>query len=137
MKSFVTALGMCALMACTVVIADVTWEGDYSSYWDVQANWVGGTLPTSTSDVVVDSNNPNWPQLYTDQEIASLDLDNGAQLNMNNGSTDRTLTVDGDIEIKSGGATLGGSGGNVIAESWTFTGQAVLNEGTYRCQTVE
>lgn len=50
-----------------------TWTGSVSSDWNTPGNWDTGTVPTSTSTVVI-TNMPNKPMINTSVTIASLQI---------------------------------------------------------------
>jgi hypothetical protein len=138
MKRFVTALGMCALLTCAASFATTYyWDGGHATqrFWNLTANWSTGVVPTANDNAVVSIEGNGWPQLYQNEEVAGLTMSSGSELNMDNGTSDCTLTVDGSISTTN--AKFGGAGGTVIGESWSISGTIDLYEGVYRCETVE
>jgi hypothetical protein len=93
MKRFVTALGMCALLAGTVALAGTeTWNGasGFDFYWTTGTNWVSGSAPVSTDDAIVGYNTNGWPELSQDETIANLTMRDGSS----GGSETRIFTED-------------------------------------------
>ena len=79
--------------------ATVTWDGSDSTDWATDANWVGGTAPTSADDVVIDGVYTNAPTLdlalgAVTVNSLSLGADNASTLTLSNANvTDNKLIV--------------------------------------------
>lgn len=142
MKPIVTALGICALLfgSTTAYATTYTWDDGYvsDSYWSSANNWNPNTVPGDTDDAVIDNSltPSNWPVLDIDDIVGSLTMGDGASLDLNG----NTLSVDGTLTVSATApavdATLGGSGGTVIAETWTFSGTVAFTNGTFQCGDV-
>jgi len=73
----------------------VTWLGTFSSDWFDVRNWCG-SVPASTSNVIIPSGNPFSPSINASGAICqNIAIDNGASLTMN-ASTQYTVDVTGD-----------------------------------------
>jgi len=55
MKQFL--LGFVLLLAC-ISAGAVIWTGSTSNDWSVASNWSSGSVPTSSTDVVIPERNP-------------------------------------------------------------------------------
>jgi hypothetical protein len=139
MKRFVTALGMCALLAACASGYAYDWTGNAynDDDWSTQTNWSPSSgFPDDYGDsATIDTTSGGWPVLYASYGIASLTVNNAsATLDMN----DYTLSVDGTAAIGNSGGSMGGTGGTIIAESWSITTSAeiTLGEGVFQHGTV-
>ncbi len=59
-----------------------TWTGNHSTDWADNRNWDGGSIPDSTTNVII-PRTAHQPILFNDASIASLTLDEGARLTLN------------------------------------------------------
>lgn len=138
MKRIATALAICAavLASGAVYATSYTWTGTTDTDWGTKTNWTPAGVPDSGDDATIDNSHEpaNWPVLDQSRTIASLTM-NGGQLDMDDG-TARTLSVDGTFSIGANGATLGGSGGTIRAETWSIGGTTSFGQGTYECGAV-
>ena len=58
-----------------------TWTGNINSDWNNSGNWYGGSVPTSSSDVIIPATCvSNWPVLNADANCKNLTIESGAQL---------------------------------------------------------
>jgi len=115
------------------------WTGAVSSDWTNGLNWGNCSVPNSSTDVVIPSGCPNWPQLGTASDGATvcrnITIQNGATLRstINNNS----YTFNGNLTINSGGVFQHTQGriwinGNVdIDGTWTPSGGYVVCYGDY------
>ncbi|OAB28600.1 hypothetical protein SAMN05444395_101278 [Flavobacterium fryxellicola] len=74
-----------------------TWIGNISSNWNTAANWCGGILPSSTTDVIITSTSTNQPLLGSNQSVRNVTISSGATLSLT-GTT--TLNVRGNWDNK-------------------------------------
>ncbi|HRS53397.1 MAG TPA: hypothetical protein P5250_01665, partial [Bacteroidales bacterium] len=99
--------------------ANYVWLGADDSDWNNNANWSGGQVPNSTSDVFIPdaSETPNDPILPTSTEIKSLTIEQGGILY---GGYNTELTINGRLEDNYGTPSLSNSG-LFIPETSTVT----------------
>ncbi|MBP6403412.1 MAG: hypothetical protein KA492_12845 [Bacteroidia bacterium] len=96
-----------------------TWNGSLGSEWGLAGNWTPSGLPGS-SDIVIIGSTTNAPALSDVTSIASLTLNNGANLSMNGNS----LTLSGNFTMNTG-ATI-----NLLTGGLTVNGNCTVNGGT-------
>ncbi|MBV5286516.1 MAG: filamentous hemagglutinin N-terminal domain-containing protein, partial [Methyloversatilis discipulorum] len=120
-----------------------TWISTTSGFWDVAANWAGGLLPTSTTDVVIDQagdltitvRSTGGPfvvkSLYSNENISitggALTLNEDSVINGRLSMSGGTLTVGSELEL--GALSMSGgtiTGGRLIAAAGTY----VMSGGT-------
>ena len=70
------------------------WTGNIDSAWEQSGNWVGGSVPDSTSDVTIDAGLANYPIVSSDVSVNSVSVATGASLTISN---DGSLTTTGDF----------------------------------------
>ena len=70
------------------------WTGNIDSAWEQSGNWVGGSVPDSTSDVTIDADLANYPIVSSDVSVNSVSVATGASLTI---SSDGSLTTTGDF----------------------------------------
>ena len=116
------------LMTISVQAATITWDGSTNEVWTVASNWQGNTVPGINDDVIIPGGVPVIPEISTSVTIKSLDIKEGATLeilsvgtlNINN-STGVGIRVRGElknngaININNTGASamsVAGTGGN-------------------------
>ena len=139
------------------------WTGTINSDWNNTGNWYGGSVPTTTSDVIIPATCvTNWPTLNVDANCQNLTIESGAQLscssyNLNvygdwtnsgtfyegtgsvyfKGNTDATLTINGNTEtIFSEGfetGTTGWSLGSLTGHAEWRRQSGAANTGTWDC----
>jgi RHS repeat-associated protein len=68
----------------------MSWEGGTSNAWENPANWNCGSLPDANTDVIVNGNKANYPQVNSNVTVRTLKMNPGASVNVNSGFT---LTV--------------------------------------------
>ncbi len=110
------------------LLSAVTWVGGAAAgpYWDVAANWSPAAVPTSTSDVTINSGTPTTITIQSGdtESINSLTTAAGYNLSMTGGSlaVANNSTVSGNVNLSGGslsmatGATLTVAG---ASNSWT------------------
>jgi hypothetical protein len=83
----------CSDTAFTNIKLEVaTWTGTLSSDWHTAGNWNINKVPTALTHVIIYSGTPNNCTIGTANAVAaSVQLRNGAVLNMNNGMTVRVV----------------------------------------------
>ncbi|MDH5689942.1 MAG: fibronectin type III domain-containing protein [Candidatus Bathyarchaeota archaeon] len=106
----------------------LTWDGDVDNDWNEPENWNFSIVPLSTHTVII-PNVDNDPQLTSDVNIASITIQTGGQLSLN----EYDITISSDVYIHGSlicsnteQITLGGnwaaySGATVTASSSTVT----------------
>ena len=96
-----------------------TWTGNVSSDWHTPANWLGGSVPLATDEVIIPSTVVNDLTINSaDVTLKTLDLAPGRTLTINGG---RTLTANGAIAVR---GTLTGDG------TFDFKGGSLFCDGT-------
>ena len=84
-----------------------TWQGTTSTDWNTATNWCGGSIPTSTTDVVIPSGG-NQPSIGSaGGTCRNITINDGATLTM---SGAYNLAVSGDWTINGAGAYTPGTG---------------------------
>jgi len=68
---------------------EITWDGSSSTAWSTDANWDGGSAPTSTSNVIIPSAPANQPVIATTDAITvnNLTIYPGATLTISSAAT--------------------------------------------------
>ena len=56
------------------------WGGDIDSDWATAGNWIGGSVPTVTSEVVIPPQRPNYPIVNENVQIQKIEVQVGACL---------------------------------------------------------
>jgi len=72
-----------------------TWQGTVpgdETDWNENMNWVGGSVPVATSDVIIPAGCTYYPTLPSNTTINSISIENGATVN---GGTSSSLTING------------------------------------------
>ncbi len=87
-------------------VAGYTWDGSSSTAWNTADNWVGGSVPSSSSnDVVIQNGLSNYPSISTTgNNCRNLLIESGAQMTIDASSD---LTVSGTLTIKSDASGTG------------------------------
>lgn len=85
-------------------VAPVTWDGSSSTDWNTAANWDSNSVPTTTSDVVIDGNYTNAPTLsVTSGSVTIASLTIGSSTNstttISYGTSTKKLIVTGNLTI--------------------------------------
>lgn len=76
-------------------LSGFTWLGvvpGQETDWNANMNWSGGSVPTSTSDVIIPAGCTYYPTLPLNTTINSLSIKDGATVN---GGTSTSLTING------------------------------------------
>jgi hypothetical protein len=110
--------------------ATTTWTGNENIDWNNCLNWSYGQVPTATTNAVIPSGLPNYPELIsgTQAAVKDLTLANGASFGV---SPAATLTINGDWT--NNGATTNLNGTVIFAGSpaiQTVGGSASTTFGT-------
>ena len=111
------------------VVSSGTWLGNTSTDWNTSANWCGG-IPTSSTNVVINSGASNFPNLSTgaDGFANSVTINSGGSLTMG-GSETLTITAGGSF-TNSGTFTAGSSTSVAFAGTGSVTGTVAFNNVT-------
>jgi hypothetical protein len=111
------------------VVSSGTWLGNTSTDWNTSANWCGG-IPTSSTNVVINSGASNFPNLSTgaDGFANSVTINSGGSLTMG-GSETLTITAGGSF-TNSGTFTAGSCTAVAIAATGSVTGTVAFNNVT-------
>jgi PKD repeat protein len=102
------------------------WTGAVSSDWNVAGNWSNGTVPTSTTAVIIPQSATNWPAYSSDYTVGStsgnLTLSTGGQ-----------MTISGSLIINSGYTlAFNGTGEISLTGHWTDNGTFTPAQGTVK-----
>lgn len=98
--------------------------------WKLGATWVGGVVPASTANVTVaDGHTVTLDSNITANSVTVGQGGAGAILTIGNDATVRTLTVNGNIDIKAGAAVVVNTGASQTGHTINITGD-ILNAGT-------
>jgi len=76
-------------------LSGFTWLGavpGQETDWNANMNWAGGSVPTSTSDVIIPAGCTHYPTLPSNTTINSISIENGATVN---GGTSTSLIING------------------------------------------
>jgi hypothetical protein len=92
-----------AFSGAAMAAAEGEWDGSNDTAWGTDSNWYGDTLPTSTTDVVIDGAASNQPVIDGTEE-AENSVTNSVEIT--GGTNDASLTVE-----NSGSLTVVGEGG--------------------------
>jgi hypothetical protein len=103
-----------------------TWTGTTSTDWATASNWSAGTVPTSTSNVIIPAVAPNWPTFPGNFSMGTpcdkLTLYGSSQLNINGNfilTSGETVVFNGDGVINMTGDLIN-SGGVITPGNGTF-----------------
>lgn len=113
-------------LAMTVLTGAVVWTGTTSTDWFTASNWCG-SVPVSTSDVVIGSGTANMPVIAsTGATCRNLTVNTGATLTI---AGSNTLSVKGNV---ANSGTLAGTGTAVLngTAAQTVTGTGVFKNIT-------
>lgn len=115
-------------VTATLVI-NGTWLGNTSTDWNTATNWCGG-VPTSATNVVINSGASNYPDLSTgaDGVANSITINSGGSFIMG-GSEILTITAGGSF-TNNGTFTAGASTRVVFAGTGSITGTVAFNNVT-------
>lgn len=128
MKCFLTALGMCALMACMTAPADThVWNGaaGITTDWSAPANWANGAEPDANDDVTINDDSLQGTCTYDGAAAASSfdDLTIGDSMTLEVNEEDLTFqscTVVGSW-MHDGSENIDVTGEMYVQENATFT----------------
>ena len=85
-----------------------SWKGTVSTDWNAGANWCSGTVPTSSTDVII-NNVTNKPVISNANAVAkSITINSGATLTMS-GSYNLTISANGNFTNTAGATGFDGS----------------------------
>ena len=106
-----------------------TWLGTTSTDWNTASNWCGG-VPTSSTNVVINSGASNYPDLSTgaDGVANSVTINSGGSLIIG-GSETLTITAGGSFN-NNGTFTAGSSTTVIFAGTGSIVGTATFNNVT-------
>ncbi len=97
------------------------WMGSINTAWTNPNNWCG-SIPSTTSDVIINPGSTNYPIISSNVTIGSLTVRNGASLTVNS----NTLTV-GAINVATGGTMTVKSGATLWQDANTVnTGNVTI-----------
>jgi len=105
-----------------------TWSGTTSTNWATASNWAEGSVPTSTSDVVIASS-ANQPIIGSDVSVNSLTINTGTTLTVTSGNN---ITVTNSLS-NSGTMTLQNNANllqNPAATTNSNTGSITVNRNS-------
>ena len=102
-----------------------TWVSASSGNWSVGTNWSGGTVPTSSDNVVLTPAGARTITVDAPYTVNNLTVGNNTTLNFN---STNSLTVNGNF-LQSGGVFNGGTGTLFVKGSFSKTA-GTLNEGS-------
>ena len=90
-------------------VAKGTWTGVTNSDWNESTNWAGGSVPTSSTDVIIPTGVPNYPVIAatTTANCNNLTVDSGASLTIQSSASNTGSLI-----------VSGTSSGTVTAESY-------------------
>jgi hypothetical protein len=111
---FATATG---ILSVTTYLNLYTWTGATNTDWNVTSNWISGSVPSSSTDVVISSGS-NQPVIGAAAFCKNITINSGATLTITGSNT---LTVSGNWAISGNlnGGTTSGSGTVTIAGTAT------------------
>jgi hypothetical protein len=70
---------------------NVSWEGTVSTAWENVANWSCGVLPDLNTDVIVNGGKTNFPQLNSNKDVRTMQINSGARVTIQPGFTLQVL----------------------------------------------
>lgn len=104
-----------------VAASSSTWTGVTSSDWNTGSNWDVGTVPVSTTSVIIPSGTPNNPSISTADAVASsVTISSSATLSM---SGVFNLSISSAGSFTNNGSFNPGSGSNTLI----FLGAGTIN----------
>jgi hypothetical protein len=140
-----TSLGSCPATNTSVVTVNAnSWTGVTSTDWNVGSNWCSGTVPVSTTDVIIPSGTPHQPTIGPSTAFAAvcnnITINSGATLTMSNTSS---LTVSALATFQNNGTFSPASGttvsfagaGTVSGANATTFSNLTINTGTVTIPT--
>ena len=111
------------------LVTNGTWLGTTSTDWNTASNWCGG-VPTSSTNVVINSGASNYPDLSTgaDGVANSITINSGGSLTIG-GTETLTITAGGSF-TNNGTFTAGSSTTVIFAGTGSIVGTATFNNIT-------
>ncbi len=111
-------IGSAATCSFTVTVNAGTWLGTTSTDWNNAANWCGGVIPTSTTDVLIPTGAVRMPVLTAASVARNITLQTSTTLTLNG----QSLTANGNIT--GSGIIIGSTTSSLILSG---TGASTLN----------
>jgi len=109
---------------------DGTWNGSLSADWNAAANWDCNLIPTLTSNVLIASSKPNYPNNSTSaiDQAKDLTIQNGASMTVTGNTLEiaGTITNSGTFTATSGIIEMIGSTAQTIPAN-TFAGNTIMD----------
>lgn len=127
-----------------VTVTANSWTGTTSTDWNVGTNWCSGTVPTSSSNVIIPSGTTYQPTIGPSTTFAAvcnnITINSGATLTMSNTSS---LTISGGATFQNNGTfspaagttVVFAGGGTVNGSNATTFSNLTLNAGTLSIPT--
>lgn len=147
MKSFVTALAICALLMTsgTAYAVDYNWVGDEgdAAWCNMDGNWNQAGCPDDSGDTAtITSKTTRWPQLDNNYTVSNGNR-NIDDLTMGGANTDldvNSYTLECDVFTVNSGSSItisnSSSGGGITAASFVVNGASTITvSGTTTVQT--
>ena len=117
------------------LLSSISWNTTVSptgGSWDVGSNWVGGVVPGSTNDVVIDLTGAGTVTLNGSATDSVLSLTTNANTSLSIGgdslSLATTSTIGGNLTLTSG--TLTGAGTLTVTGTTTWSGGTMTGTGS-------
>lgn len=108
-------LGLSFLMPA-MLQAQVVWDGDTDTDFNLNANWVGNVRPNAAQDALINGTGTNEPTLSADKKLNSATV------------AAKTLTVNATLETTAGTSTTG-TGAIVVSATGRVVGGLTLGGG--------
>lgn len=124
--SGITELGM---LAVAELIAAINWTGNLSTNWYTNGNWSTGVVPVQTSNVVIPTGRPNYPDVTTGTALTNdLTIQSGATVIVTTGllKVSGVLANSGTFTVSDGSLELNGTTAQTIPAS-VFAGNEIRN----------
>ncbi|MDQ6842862.1 MAG: hypothetical protein M3Z92_00720, partial [Bacteroidota bacterium] len=107
-----------------------TWNGSTNTNWNTATNWTPNTVPTSASDVIINTAAGNQPKLQNAVSINSLNLNSGATLNLAGFTLTNATTA-----TLSGSNIITGTTGNIICSSGSIISCIITGDFTLKADS--
>lgn len=124
--SGLTQLGQ---LAVAEMIAAINWTGNLSTNWYIGGNWSTGVVPVQTSNVVIPTGRPNYPDITTGTATTNdLSIQASASVTVTTGllKISGTIVNNGAFTASNGSVELNGTTAQTIPAA-LFTGNAIRN----------
>ncbi len=111
------------------MIAAINWTGNLSNNWYTGGNWSTGAVPVQTSNVVIPTGRPNYPDITTGTATANdLAIQSGANVTVTTGllRISGAMTNSGTFTASAGSLELNGATAQTIPAAF-FTGNEIRN----------